>query len=299
MSDTGRGGAFAWIVVAYAVALAVALLVGSGILPGHPIWAAAGADVAATVVVFGFSLFFSNSSFYDPYWSVAVPPIAIYWVIGSHAGGADVTRQVAVLVLATAWAVRLTANWARRWGGLDDEDWRYIDLRETWGRRYWGVNFLGIHLVPTLLVFLGCLPLYPALAVGSHPFGLLDLAALAVTGTAIWLEARADRELREYRSSPRSPEEFLCTGTWRYSRHPNYFGEMLFWWGLFLFGVAAAPSWWWTGIGAMAITLLFWFTSLPMIETRMMTRRPGYAAYVRTTPLVIPWPSKAERPRTP
>jgi len=79
-------------------------------------------------------------------------------------------------------------------------------------------------------------------------------------------------------------------GLWKFSRHPNYFGEMGFWWGLYLFGLAADPScWWWTIIGPLAITLMFRFISLPMIEKRMIERRPQFASHAQHTPLVIPW----------
>jgi steroid 5-alpha reductase family enzyme len=277
------------IVAVYAVALAVAIAVGIWLSPRHPILIVAGADVAATLAVFCFSLAFDNSSVYDAYWSVAVPPIALYWAFGTASAGADAARQVAVLMLAALWAVRLTYNWARGWRGLEHEDWRYQDLRERWGTAYWPISLLGVHLVPTAVVFLGCLSLYSALAAGTNPFGLLDVLAVVVTGGAIWIEARADRQLIIYRRGSRAPGEFLKTGLWRYSRHPNYFGEILFWCGLFLFGLAASSAHWWTVAGALAIALLFRFISLPLIETRMRETRPGFEAHAETTSLLVPW----------
>jgi len=283
--------AFAWIAVAYATALAVALAVGQRLETEHPLWIALWADVAATVVVFAFSFAFRNSSFYDAYWSVAPIAIAFYWLSGAA------TRQGVVALLVVAWGVRLTANWARGWTGLDHEDWRYVDLQRSTGRFYWLVSFGGIHLLPTLWVFGGCLALYPALATGTRAFGVLDLVATVVTGTAIWLEFQADQELRRFRTAPgRRPEDVLDTGLWALSRHPNYLGEMGFWWGLWIFALAADPAWWWTGIGPLAITGLFRFASLPMIEARMLERRPErFAAYQRRTPLVLPWPRPAGR----
>lgn len=286
---SSRGRAFTRVAVAYAVALVVAILVGALLGSQHPIASAAGADVAATLVIFLFSVAFDNSSFYDPYWSVAVPPIAVYWALGSDVSGVDTARVGVVVTLATLWSVRLTYNWAHGFGGLDHEDWRYADIRERSGRLYWPVSLLGIHLLPTVMVFLGCLPLYAAVAAGTAPFGALDVAGLAVTGGALWIEARADRELRLYRRAPRAAGEFLRTGLWKYSRHPNYFGEIMFWWGLFLFGLAAAPSYWWTGVGAVGITLLFWLVSLPLIEARMRASRPDFAGYAATTSVLVPW----------
>jgi steroid 5-alpha reductase family enzyme len=283
--------AFGWIAIAYLAALAVAVAVGQRVDTDHPLWIALWADVAATCVVFAFSVAFRNSSFYDAYWSVAPIAIVVYWIAGADAG-VPAARQGLVALLVVAWGVRLTANWARGWTGLDHEDWRYVDLQEKTGPFYWLVSFGGIHMMPTLWVFGGCLALYPALATGTRAFGALDVAAAVVTGTAIWLEYQADNELRRFRTAPgRRREDVLDTGLWALSRHPNYLGEMGFWWGLWLFALAADPAWWWTAIGPLAITAMFRFASLPMIETRMLERRPeGFAAYQRRTPMVLPWP---------
>jgi len=286
-----RTRAFAWIAVAYAAALAVALAVGLALDTGSPLWTALWADVAATCVVFGFSVAFRNSSFYDAYWSLAPLAIVVYWV-GVAVPGASAERQGLVALLVFAWGIRLTGNWARGWTGLDHEDWRYVDLQRKTGAFYWLVSFSGIHMLPTLWVFGGCLALYPALAMGTRPMGWLDGVALLVTGGAVWIEFQADQELRRFRTAPgRRPEDVLDSGLWSLSRHPNYLGEMGFWWGLWLFGLAADPAWWWTVIGPLAITAMFRFASLPMIETRMLERRPeAFAAYQRRTAMVLPWP---------
>ncbi len=281
--------AFSWVAVAYGVALAVAVVVGFGVDAEHPIAVAFAADVAGTLVIFAFSFAFRNSSFYDPYWSVAPAAIAVYWIWSADTAAVDPARQILVLALVCVWGARLTYNWARGWGGLHHEDWRYVNLRESSGRAYWGVSLIGLHMIPTLIVFVGCLPLYPALADPALPFGALDGVAAAVTVAAIAIEATADEQLRRFRTSLRDPRQVLSTGLWAYSRHPNYFGEMLFWWGLYLFGLAAAPSYGWAIVGPLAITLMFRFISLPMIETRMRERRPDFEVHARRTSMVIPW----------
>jgi steroid 5-alpha reductase family enzyme len=284
------------ILVAYAVAGAMAVAVAYAVAFEHPIAVALAADVAATCTIFAFSFAFRNSSFYDAYWSVAPPFIGAYWLLGSELAGVDALRRVVVLGLVAVWALRLTHNWHRGWEGLEHEDWRYRNIQQTTGKAYWLASFAGIHMAPTLWVFLGCLPLYPVLALGTRPFGALDWIAALVTAAAIWLEARADRELVDFKRSGASPQETLTGGLRRFSRHPNYFGEMGFWWGLFLFGVAAAPAWWWTLVGAASITLMFHFVSLPLIETRMLGSRPDYAAYAERTSRVIPWLPHANSP---
>ena len=286
-----RTRAFLWIAVAYLAAGIVALLTGIALADRHPITVAAGADLAATLAVFAFSLAFRNSSFYDAYWSVAPIAIAIYWLAVSQ--GAVEARQVLVLGLVTAWGVRLTWNWARGWEGLAHEDWRYVDLQRTTGRAYWLVSFLGIHLMPTFWVFGGMLGVWAAVCEPGEALGALDALAALVTAGAIALEAGADAQLRRYRASGPPPGGFLKTGLWAWSRHPNYLGEMGFWWGLWLFGVAAAPQHWWTIAGPLAITLMFRVVSLPMIETRMRERRPGFADWAARSSLVLPRPPRA------
>lgn len=282
---------FIWVTVAYAVALLVALVAGAASGWEHPLAVAFTADVAATLAVFAFSVAFNNSSFYDPYWSVAPPFLALYfWLLA----GPDTSglRQLIVFALVGWWAVRLTWNWARGWTGRQHEDWRYVDLRRSTGRAYWLVSLLGLHLMPTVQVFLGCLALYPALTTGTRPFGALDGIALLVTAAAIWIEARADRELVAFRRSNPPREAILASGLWAWSRHPNYFGEITFWWGLWLFALAAQPNAWWTVIGPLSITLMFRFASLPLIETRMLARRPDFAAHQQRVSMVVPWPPR-------
>ncbi len=281
------------VLFAYAVAFVVALVVGHRTSAEHPIWVAFQADVAGTVAIFAFSLAFRNSSFYDGYWSVAPLPIAIYWALRPELVGVNPIRIAVVIALVALWGARLTWNWLRGWHGLGHEDWRYVDIREKTGALYWLVSFAGIHMMPTLWVFLGMLPVYAAVAAGRGVFGYLDLLAAAVTFGSIWLEARADKQLKRFRDANPAPEEFLKTGVWSRSRHPNYLGEMGFWWGLWLFAMAANPSWWWTVVGPLSITLMFRFVSLPMIETRMLARRPAYAEWVERSSLVLPWPGRA------
>jgi steroid 5-alpha reductase family enzyme len=241
--------------------------------------------------VFAFSYAFGNSSFYDPYWSVAPFPIALYWAASAPAG-VNRAREAIVILLITAWGVRLTRNWVRGWQGLHHEDWRYVDLKTRTGSAYWAVSFAGIHMFPTVVVFLGLLPLWPVVT-SSRPLGVFDVLALIVTAGAIWIEARADVELHRFRSTNREAGAILDRGLWALSRHPNYFGVMSFWWGLWLFGVAASPSdAWWSVVGAAVITAMFRFVSLPMMEERMTARRTGYAAHAARTSLVIPWPRR-------
>jgi steroid 5-alpha reductase family enzyme len=284
-----RPSAFALVAGCYLLASLAGLAV-IALLPGqHPIAVLLWADLAATIVIFGLSMLLGNSSLYDPYWSVA-PPLIVsgWWLLSAEPIS---LRRLAVLLLIVVWAARLTGNWARGWQGLRHEDWRYVQIRaRTRGRLpWWLVSFTGIQLMPTLVVFAGLLSVWPALT-GDRSFGLLDVLAIVVTWTAISIEASADRQLRRFAADPANKGYFADGGLWRWSRHPNYFGEIMFWWGLWLFGLAAAPSWWWTVIGPLAMVALFLGVSIPLMERRSLERRRGYAAHQRRSRVLLPLP---------
>jgi steroid 5-alpha reductase family enzyme len=285
---SSRGAAFGIVAAVYLVAAAVGWLVAEVFSARHPIEAFFYADIAATVVVFAASMALANSSVYDSYWSVAPPLIAVGWVL--EAGGGLTARRVIVLVLLTVWAVRLTANWATGWTGLAHEDWRYVQIREQSSGHlpWWLVSFTGIHLMPTLVVFLALLPAWPALNGYPH-MGFIDLLAIAVMAFAILTEAVADRQLRRFAAQPGNAGRSVDIGLWRWSRHPNYLGEIGVWWGLWLFGLAADPSWWWTVIGPLAMVGLFAGVSIPLMERRCLERRPDYRSYQRDVPVLVPW----------
>lgn len=274
--------------ISYSFAVAFSVMVGFFAENWHPLLQIAAADLAGTVIIFGFSLYFNNSSIYDPYWSLAPILIAIFWVVSRSGDVSLWARPTIVLGLVFIWGIRLTWNWAVRWQGGSHEDWRYRDIRVKHGRAYWLVSFLGIHLMPTVLVFLGCLSLYPAITSQTTLRGI-DGAAALMTISAIWIEARADRDLTQFTQKRTNTTELLRNGLWSLSRHPNYLGEIMFWWGLFLFAMAAHPTSWWTVIGPVSITCLFVFISIPMIEKRLLARKPGYGSYIDTTPALIPW----------
>lgn len=281
--------------VAYGVALVVAILtvLWRAALADGLLLQAAWADVAATLVVFGFSYWFRNSSFYDPYWSVVPPILLLFWWWQAPPIAAEgVVRLLLMALLTFWWAARLTHNWARGWHGLEDEDWRYGQLQETTGAFYWLVSLLGIHLFPTVWVFIGCLPFYLASGASGSvaDLGWLDGLGLLVGCAAIWIERQADNELRVFRASRESRAQLLRTGVWAWCRHPNYLGEIGFWLSLALFGAAAVTGVWWVWLGPVVMVVLFAGITIRMIETHLAQSKPDYPAYQQQTPMLIPRP---------
>jgi steroid 5-alpha reductase family enzyme len=279
--------AFGIVAAAYGVAILAALGAAHAVPQVHPLMKIAVGNVVGTAVVFGFSRAFDNTSLYDPYWSVAPMVSALYLLLGPGAGGA---RGVMLLLLISLWSWRLTLNWARGWKGLQHEDWRYADLRKVTGSAYWLASLFGLHLFPTVITFLGTLPAYAGFASDSG-FGALDVLATLVTLGAIAYEALADEQLRRFRERPSAS---VCTvGVWRYSRHPNYLGEIGFWVGVWLFGIAAGAPWW-TLVGPLAMVGLFNFASIPLMERHLMSRRAGYPEHIQRTSKLLPWPPRPE-----
>lgn len=238
------------------------------------------ADVVSTVFTFAFSVLLGNASVYDPYWSVQPIVILVSFAIGREVTVVRLLLLAAVLL----WGVRLTANWAYTFGNLTHQDWRYTMLKEKTGALYPFVNFTGIHLVPTLIVY-GCtLPaVYAFLYESAWNAGSIAFFCLSV-GAAV-LQGVADYQMHRYRKHRTGA--FIRDGLWKYSRHPNYLGEILMWWGIAGSVLSVFPQAWYLASGALANTALFLAVSIPMADGRQ-SRKPGFADYKKQTRMLFP-----------
>lgn len=256
------------------------------------------ADLIATVVVFGFSRSFRNSSFYDAYWSVIPPLLFAYWWWQGPIGlsGPGALRCWLLAVVIGYWSIRLTGNWVYGFPGLHHEDWRYPLLRDGAGRWAGAVDFLAIHVFPTLQVFVAMLPVYVAVTRPGDGWVPLMWAAGAVGIAAVSLELVADTQMHRFVARRRAGTEagqVMDTGLWAWSRHPNYLGEIGFWVSLAMFGVAAAPGqWWWLFVGAAVMVAMFLGASIPMMEKRSLARRPEYVEVMNRVPKLLPRPPR-------
>ncbi len=281
--------AFLIVIVAYALAGVAAIATATLFATQQPIVVVGLADLVATIVIFIFSIITRNSSMYDPYWSVAPIPIALFWLSRPGSDGLANPRHALIFFLLCVWALRLTTNWAIQWRGLSYEDWRYREIYQQTGSFYWPISFLGIHLMPTILVFLGSLALWPTLSDHNPQLTWLDAIAALVTVTAILIEATADLQMHRFRSQSGAAQQVIPPGLWSASRHPNYFGEVLFWWGLYLFVPLAYPTFWLAIVGPLAILLLFLGVSIPLMERHLLTGHPTYAQYQQRVSAFFPW----------
>ena len=238
------------------------------------------ADIAATVATFIFSLIFKNASVYDPYWSVQ-PPVIVWAFALTHGVTA---LGVILLAVISAWAIRLTANWAYTFASLNHQDWRYTMLKEKTGIFYPIINFVGIHLVPTLVVYACTLPAVYAI-IGGIGFSVPALIFLMISLGAATMQGIADVQMHKFRKNRNGA--FIRNGLWAHSRHPNYLGEILMWWGVGLAVVHAAHGEWHLLLGAVANTALFLAVSIPLADGRQ-SRKEGFAEYKRETRMLLP-----------
>ena len=270
---------FVIIAVIYVVAAALGILIYRA-LP-YPWWLSLLiADVAATVFTFAFSLIFKNASVYDPYWSVQ--PIVILFAFALHR---EMTLVRALLLIAvTLWGVRLTANWAYTFHGLKYQDWRYTMLNEKTGVFYPVINFVGIHMVPTLIVW-GCT--LPAVYAFEHEAAanVGSFIGFTLCLCAVTLQLIADTEMHRFRKN--RDGTFCRHGLWKYSRHPNYLGEITMWWGVALSVVSVFPDCWYLIAGALSNTLLFLIVSIPMADGKQ-SAKPGFDEYKKETRTLFP-----------
>lgn len=272
--------------VLYAAAFAI------GAVPfavvGNIFLAAALFTLTATFVIFIVTCFYPDTSLYDPYWSVAPPVILFAAMLKYKLFSANAFLLLAVVLI---WAVRLTVNWAVTYKGLGHEDWRYAMYRQKYNKFLFGViNFIGLQYVPTIVVYAGLVgALFVIQVEGFNP---LILIGLAVMLTGVTLEILADTSIHKFLREHKLERRTCDISVWKYSRHPNYLGEMTFWTGIFVAFVLLRPDIWYCGLGFLLIIALFLTVSIPLMEKHNLERRPDYAEYRRRTSMLLLLPPK-------
>ena len=255
------------------------------IMDMQPVWALLCADVLATVIVWAFGLLYVNVSVYDPYWSVFPPVAFLLWAFYQHTW----TLPVVLLLIASwYWGWRLTRNWAITFKGIAHEDWRYTKYRSKHPAIFHLINLFVLNMMPTLVVFGAMLPglrLYERF--DAQP-SILNYCFL-ITGFVTCLAAAtiqliADRQIHDFRAA--NPGKYCNVGLWKHGRHPNYFGEILFWWGVWIMYAAFNGFDMFVG-GPIAMTAMFLGISIPLMEKRQLQNKPGYAEYRKQTRMLI------------
>lgn len=232
------------------------------------------------------SIFLKNVSIVDPFWGLGFVAAALYYFI--HGGGLE-SRKILVLVLVVMWGLRLSIFlfW-RNWG--KGEDFRYQQFRKDFGpHRYWWVSFFQTFLLQGVLLWLISAALLGAqYASGNSALGLLDYLATLIWIIGIIFEAGGDFQLARFKSKSDNKGKVLDSGLWKYTRHPNYFGDATIWWAYGLFSVAAGN--YYGLLSALLMTLLIIKVSgVSLLEKTLKTSKPQYKAYIERTNAFFPW----------
>ncbi|MCB9546986.1 MAG: DUF1295 domain-containing protein [Myxococcales bacterium] len=248
---------------------------------------AAAALFGAFALLWLVSLARRDASIVDPCWGPAFVLVAGVTAVQGPGG----PRALLALALVTTWGLRLGVYLAWRARG-QGEDFRYRAMREKHGPRFWWVSGLTVFALQATLCLVIALPVQLAI-LRSGPLGLLDALGAALFAAGLAIEAIADAQLARFKARRTDPEAILDTGVWAWSRHPNYFGELVLWWGLYLLAVAAGA--WWTLPGPLLISsLLLRVSGVPLLEAKLRAR-PAFQAYVERTPAFFPRPPRSTR----
>lgn len=239
------------------------------------------------------SLSLKNSSIVDIFWGAGF--VISGWTYFLLTPDGFPARKLILMLLTTLWGLRLTLHiLIRNWG--KPEDFRYQKWREEHGSNWWLRSLFQVFILQGFLMWVISIPLLAG-QYWSNParLTLVDFLGITLWAIGFFFEAVGDWQLTRFKANPENRGKLLSTGVWKYSRHPNYFGDSAQWWGFYL--LAAAAGGWWTVYSPALMTLLLVRVSgVALLEKTLTNTKPGYAEYVRSTSAFIPWfPRKLKR----
>ncbi len=227
-------------------------------------------------------------SIIDILWAPAFAAIA---VLAAVLGPVREARGWIVLGLVSAWAIRLGRHVYSRWRRLGHEDYRYAEIRRKRGPNFPLTSLFWVFWLQAVLLWIVSWPLQTVFAVAA-PLHWVDGLGVAMAVAGILIEAVSDAQLNRFRTDTANRGTVLDSGLWSWSRHPNYFGDFLMWWGFFAIAVAGGAPWWIALGPAVMTALLVQYSGAGLMEDTIGQRRPGYADYARRTSLFVPWPPR-------
>jgi steroid 5-alpha reductase family enzyme len=248
---------------------------------------AMGIILGLMLVVWIASVLRRDASLIDPFWGLGFVVLAWFYFLSLDSATA---RRPLVVGLVTLWGLRLSVYllWRNRGRG---EDYRYREMRDSHPGSFALRSLFTVFLLQAAILWLVSLPLYQALrADRPERLTLLDGLGLLMFAAGLFFEATGDWQLSRFRSDPANRGKVLDRGLWRYTRHPNYFGDALVWWGLFLIALATPRSAW-TVVSPVLMTLLLMKVSgVTLLEKKLGETKPEYRDYARRTSAFFPWP---------
>lgn len=230
-----------------------------------------------------------NAGVADSFWALFfIASGGVYLMTAPEVGD----RSYLVLFLVTLWGARLSAFVTRRnWG--QGEDRRYAAMRADHEPEFWWKSLYLVFALQAILAWILSLSLHAAI-LSPAPLGWVDYAALGLWLLGLFFEAVGDQQLADFKARPENRGRVMDQGLWRYTRHPNYFGEACIWWGFYLFALAAGG--WWSIVSPVLMTwLLLRISGVALLEKDIAERRPAYRDYIARTNAFVPGPPRGAR----
>lgn len=241
--------------------------------------------IAAMVALWLLSLPLRNASFVDPFWGMGF--VVLAWI--AYAWQTDsAPRSLLLCGLVTLWGLRLSLYLLWRNAGHGEDD-RYAAMRRYHGQRFWWVSFFTVFFLQAVILWTVALPI---LMTGSSPaqsvWNAWDVCGVMLWCIGIFFETVSDWQLARFKANPDNRSKVLNRGLWRYTRHPNYFGDFCVWWGFYCIAVAGGA--WWTLFSPLIMSvLLMRISGVTLLESTIQDRRPEYAEYRHNTNAFFPW----------
>jgi steroid 5-alpha reductase family enzyme len=232
------------------------------------------------------SLALRNSSIVDIFWGMEF--VITTWIVFLLTPDGFAARRLLISILVTVWGLRLSLHiLMRNWG--KPEDFRYQEWRKETGAEWWWKSFFKVFFLQGIILWIIATPLVAAqISATPGQFILLDYTAIPVWFVGFFFEAVGDWQLAHFKMNPANKGKVLNAGVWRYTRHPNYFGDATQWWAYYL--VALAAGGWWTIFGPVIMTaLLVRVSGVALLEKTLKETKPAYKEYIETTSAFIPW----------
>jgi len=242
--------------------------------------------ISLLTILWLISVFIKNVSIVDIFWGLGFLFINLYYFLASDE---FYTRKIILLVLVTLWALRLSIYLAWRNIGKG-EDYRYQEFRKKYGEeRYWWVSFFQVFLLQGILIVLVSLPLLATNFETQNDYlNLFDYLAILFWVIGFIFESAGDYQLSKFKMNPNNKGKVLNTGLWKYTRHPNYFGDTMVWWAYAIFSIASQN--YWSFIGSIIMTLLIVKVSgVALLEKSLKDKKLEYLEYIRKTNSFFPW----------
>jgi steroid 5-alpha reductase family enzyme len=256
--------------------------------------AEAGLVLVLVTALWAVSVAARDTSIVDVFWGSGF--VLVAWFGFALADGSP-DRSLLLVLLVTAWGLRLSLYLARRNLGKG-EDYRYAEMRRRHGERWPLRSLFVVFWLQGALIWIVSLPVQVAMTDPTPSgLGVLDWAGTVLWAVGLTFEAVGDRQLARFKADPANRGKVMDRGLWRYTRHPNYFGDFCVWWGIWLVAVATGSTWW-TVVGpAVMSVLLIRVSGAARLERSLVRRREGYADYVARTSAFFPWPRHLGFPR--